>query len=375
MSARKPKLPSQEPADAPLPAEAEAGGILTIDLDAIVANWRALGRLARRPNAPPWSRRDAYGCGIEQVTPALGKAGCGTFFVAQLGEARRVRAVAPDATIYVLNGLPPGTAAIFAGLQSAPGHQQPERACRVGCLRRRQRLARRRGLARRYRHEPARHLARRSRRRRSAFARRSVRHHPGDEPLRPGGERRRSAQRRADAAFSRHPRAVPRRPGLARQFVRHLSRRIRPLRSRAAGRRALRRQPDARPQATRCARWSRLKGRIVQVRDVARGERRRLRRELDARSGRPASPSSRSAMPTAICAPAAPSDQRSGSEAVVAGQRCPIVGRISMDLLTLDVTDLPEGAVRRGDFVDHDRRRNRASTMSPNASAPSATRS
>ena len=40
-----------------------------------------------------------------------------------------------------------------------------------------------------------------------------------------------------------------------------------------------------------------------------------------------------------------------GGEAILAGQRCPIVGRVSMDLLILDVTAVPEGAVRRGDPI------------------------
>jgi alanine racemase len=38
-------------------------------------------------------------------------------------------------------------------------------------------------------------------------------------------------------------------------------------------------------------------------------------------------------------------------DVLVAGKRCRIVGRISMDLLTVDVTDLPDNAVRRGDLV------------------------
>jgi alanine racemase len=45
------------------------------------------------------------------------------------------------------------------------------------------------------------------------------------------------------------------------------------------------------------------------------------------------------------------SDERSGGSGIVAGKRCPIVGRISMDLLALDITDLPDGAVRRGDLA------------------------
>ena len=33
---------------------------------------------------------------------------------------------------------------------------------------------------------------------------------------------------------------------------------------------------------------------------------------------------------------------------MIAGQPCPFAGRISMDLMVFDVTDLPAGAVRRG---------------------------
>ena len=44
-------------------------------------------------------------------------------------------------------------------------------------------------------------------------------------------------------------------------------------------------------------------------------------------------------------------DDKRGVEIIVAEKRCPIVGRVSMDLLTADITDLPENAVRRGDLV------------------------
>ena len=59
-------------------------------------------------------KADAYGIGIEQAVSALSGAGCRTFFVAQLSEAVRVRAAAAEAAVYVLNGLPPGTATTFA---------------------------------------------------------------------------------------------------------------------------------------------------------------------------------------------------------------------------------------------------------------------
>ena len=45
------------------------------------------------------------------------------------------------------------------------------------------------------------------------------------------------------------------------------------------------------------------------------------------------------------------SDEHPGGAAIVSGKKCPIVGRISMDLLMLDITDLPDASVRRGDFA------------------------
>ncbi|WP_371679838.1 alanine racemase [Microvirga sp. KLBC 81] len=90
-----------------------AGGLLHIDLSALASNWRALRDNAGGAEAAAVVKADAYGTGIEQAVPALAQAGCRTFFVAHLSEAVRVRAVAPDATIYVLNGLFPGTSPVY----------------------------------------------------------------------------------------------------------------------------------------------------------------------------------------------------------------------------------------------------------------------
>jgi alanine racemase len=48
---------------------------------------------------------------------------------------------------------------------------------------------------------------------------------------------------------------------------------------------------------------------------------------------------------------ASASDERPGGSAIVAGTSCPIVGRISMDLLTVDISDLPDRAVHRGEVA------------------------
>ncbi len=84
-----------------------AGLILTIDLGALARNWTHLAALSKPAECAAVVKADAYGIGIEAAVPALLAAGCRTFFVALPGEGHRVREAAPDAAIYVLNGFFP----------------------------------------------------------------------------------------------------------------------------------------------------------------------------------------------------------------------------------------------------------------------------
>lgn len=95
----------------PLPFD--HGARLTIDLSAIAENWRRLAARGVAAETAAVVKADAYGCGIEHVVPVLANAGARTFFVAHLSEGARVRRALPEATIYVLNGLPPGTAGFY----------------------------------------------------------------------------------------------------------------------------------------------------------------------------------------------------------------------------------------------------------------------
>jgi alanine racemase len=81
--------------------------ILTVDLDAIAANYRTLrAQLMPGTACAGVVKADAYGLGARYVVPALAAAGCSEFFVAHLGEAAAIRDVVPEgATVYVLNGL------------------------------------------------------------------------------------------------------------------------------------------------------------------------------------------------------------------------------------------------------------------------------
>src|SRR5262249_10379808 len=99
----------------------EAGGILTIDLAAIEANWKMLAGMTVPVECAAVVKANAYGCGLEPVTRTLSRAGCRTFFVADVGEGRRARAPAPGAPIYLLHGLVPGSAPAFAAGYPRPG--------------------------------------------------------------------------------------------------------------------------------------------------------------------------------------------------------------------------------------------------------------
>src|SRR5882724_13446943 len=102
-------------------AATTANGVLTVDLDAIVANWRKLEKTAVPAECAGVVKADAYGCGTAPVARALASAGCKTFFVATLDEARAARAVLPSAAaIYVLSGFFQNTGEAFARIDARP---------------------------------------------------------------------------------------------------------------------------------------------------------------------------------------------------------------------------------------------------------------
>ena len=87
--------------------------ILTIDLGAIAANWRALRtRLGGTAACAAVVKANAYGLGAAKVGPVLATAGCKAFFVAHLGEAVELKPLLPaDCIVYVLHGLQANEAA------------------------------------------------------------------------------------------------------------------------------------------------------------------------------------------------------------------------------------------------------------------------
>lgn len=86
-----------------------ASGYLTIDLGAIARNYEKLAAEVAPARAAAVVKADAYGLGANRVTARLYDHGCSHFFVAQFVEALRLQtSLAADATVYVLNGLQPG---------------------------------------------------------------------------------------------------------------------------------------------------------------------------------------------------------------------------------------------------------------------------
>jgi len=92
---------------------------LTIDLGALVANWRRLAALHPGATAAV-VKADAYGLGAARVAPTLAAAGCRHFFVAHLDEALAIRPLVPAAAIAVLNGLAAGRAADYVAQDITP---------------------------------------------------------------------------------------------------------------------------------------------------------------------------------------------------------------------------------------------------------------
>ena len=82
-----------------------APGRLTIDLGALADNWRKLAARAAPGRCAAVVKANAYGIGLAEAAPALWAAGARVFFVAHLSEGVAARQVLPEAAIYVLNGL------------------------------------------------------------------------------------------------------------------------------------------------------------------------------------------------------------------------------------------------------------------------------
>lgn len=96
------------------------GPRLTVDLSALARNWRALEKVSSGALCGAVVKADAYGTGIVAAAEALFAAGARFFFTATVDEGVAVRGALPDAHIFVLSGLYPGAASAYIGDRLMP---------------------------------------------------------------------------------------------------------------------------------------------------------------------------------------------------------------------------------------------------------------
>lgn len=94
--------------------------IFNINLTRITENYHLLARLSQPAYAAGVVKDDAYGLGAAQISQALYAAGCRHFFVAHGSEGEIVRQVAPDAEIFVLQGIGADSQPSFARARLIP---------------------------------------------------------------------------------------------------------------------------------------------------------------------------------------------------------------------------------------------------------------
>lgn len=78
---------------------------VTVDLDAIIANYRFLVNRVAPAECAAVVKTNAYGLGMVPVSAALDAAGCRSFFVANAESGAQLRGLLPSARIYIFHGV------------------------------------------------------------------------------------------------------------------------------------------------------------------------------------------------------------------------------------------------------------------------------
>ncbi len=106
-------------------------GQLTIDLEAIAKNWASLNAMSGdRVETAAVIKADAYGLSARDVGPRLAEAGVRTFFVATVGEGVALRQVVGNADIFVFSGHMDGDTGAFEQADLIPLLNSPEQVTR-----------------------------------------------------------------------------------------------------------------------------------------------------------------------------------------------------------------------------------------------------
>ncbi len=345
----------------PIPQDL-AGAVLTIDLVALKDNWRLLASRAGAAQCGAAVKGNAYGLGIEPVARALWEAGCRSFFVARPTEGGELRGLLPQATIYVLDGLFAGQAEYYAKLDLRPALISIEEAREWA------------GFGRIYgRKLPcALHVDTGINRlgfsigefdslRADAFTLEGLNigllmSHLAcaDEPAHPLNVQQSQAFAELRRALPGVPASLANSSGIFLEggFTHDL---VRPGIAIYGGNPT---PGDANPMRA----VAHLEGTVMQVREVAEGN--TVGYGATWKAEHPAriavlGAGYKDGVPRALS-----SKQNDGpAQVFLAGRRCPIIGRISMDMMAVDISGLPQGAAARG---------SRAEILGPNISIDEA---
>jgi len=340
-------IPISEPA--PSPAAPETSGTLTVDLAAIEANWRTLVHELLTVECAAVVKANAYGLGLEPVTTTLVTAGCKTFFVADIAEARSVRSRAGEAAIYVLDGFTPDWGDAFIEVNARPVINSTTelaewdafvsaRSWQGGAALHIDTGMRRLGIA----PDEAAALAPRAQTENHGIALIMSHLACADTPDHPLNATQIKLFRDLHMLYSGIPASLANSSGIFLGDTAHYD-----LARPGAALYGVNPTPG-KPNPMQSV--VELTGRILQLRNV----------ERDETVGYGATWTAKRASRIAVVAlgyadglvrSGGGTDEHPGGAAIVAGKRCPIVGRISMDLVCIDVTDLPAGAVHRGEHA------------------------
>ncbi|HLJ65411.1 MAG TPA: alanine racemase [Stellaceae bacterium] len=321
--------------------------MLEIDLDAVVENWRTLrAKVAPDVACAAVVKADAYGLGLAPVVQSLAAIGCTLFFVATIEEGLAARRLLPDADIAVLNGLLPGAEAEFAAGRLTPVLND------LGQIDAWRRWASRQGsahpamlhidtgMARLGLDRPGLSTLLEEKDRLEGIALTAILSHLAcaDTPDHPQNAAQHRAFSKALAAFPGIAASLAASSGVFLGSAYHFAI-VRP------GAALYGVNPVA-PSPNPMRPVVHLKARLLQVRDIDSGESvgYGAAHRMD-RVGRIAT----------IAMGYADGWLRSGSHrgsARIGYQRAPLIGRISMDLLTLDVTGIDPALLLPGSFVD-----------------------
>lgn len=321
-------------------ALARAGAVLLVDLAAVRANFRLL-RDRAGVEAAAVVKADAYGLGADRVAPALRAEGCRRFFVATPDEGARLREAVPDAEAFVLAGAAGGGAdgAVPVLNHEADAARHAEACRRAGrplpCAVHVDTGMNRLGLDARAWAA----LAARDGGPAALGARLLISHLAcAEEPDRPENGRQLRRFRAAREAAPGIPASLANSSGifLGPDYRFDL---VRP----GAALYGINPLPG-RPNPMRCA--ATLYARVEQVRSVDRGG------AVGYGAAYRASALRRIAALSVGYADGFLRSLGGRGGVAIAGRRAPVAGRVSMDLVTVDVTGIPPGAVEEGTPVE-----------------------